>query len=172
MDGKLNLGVSNSEHLHLTLCIRRLGLILGSKIFVDLTKYEFGECVSRINKEMVNIKKELGKSTQVVKATETKTQACPKEPEPAKAKNEDSATKWDQDRVASWFEERKISKKIQNALGPCNGDLLSQYHKMYHKIPKYFLTELQADSLAGERISLKEQALFVNELEKLFDDAK
>ena len=127
--------------------------------------------MSRINKEMTNIKKELGKATQSVKFTEPKAQVA-KEPEPAceKPKNEDSAAKWDQERVVSWFESSKISKRIQTALGPCNGELLSQYCKMYHKTPKYFLTELQTD--CGERVSLREQALFVNELEKLFFGAK
>lgn len=34
---------------------RRLGLILGSKIFVNFTKYSFEECMLRLRKEIKNL---------------------------------------------------------------------------------------------------------------------
>jgi len=137
-----------------------LGIILGSKIVIDFTKYEFDECFNRLLKELVQHCK--ADDQLKAKANETKTsgQGNNKEPEKPVIK----VSGWNEQEVEKWMNEKKFDSKITDLLKPCNGELLAQLNEMYLKTPEFYYTSLDQT----RKIKLREILHFTNELKKLF----
>ncbi|RNA00999.1 hypothetical protein BpHYR1_043720 [Brachionus plicatilis] len=87
-----------------------LGIILGSKIFVNFTKYEYDECLKRVIHE---IKEQHGANL---------IEKPPKE-EVDQANSQPVTLDWSHTDIEKWFEDKKLNKTILKELHPMNGRL-------------------------------------------------
>ena len=130
-----------------------LGIILGSKIFIDFTKYEFNECLHRLKREIEQLTrpKYEPKNTENTRTLKGKDKFLIK------------ASAWTENDVLKWFHDKKIANEIIDSLIPCDGELLYLLYDMYLKCPEYY-SSLNTD----KKIRLRELLYFTNELKKLF----
>jgi hypothetical protein len=138
-----------------------LGFILGSKIYIDYTKYSFEECSSRLQKELKNFHDFNTYSTSVFnnkpfdKKEILKTRNLPKQI---------LVSSWSQDQVLKHFKSKKVNDKIMKNLMPCDGQLLEQLYITLKEVPEFFHSILRSDS----RASLRDIVKFTAELRQLF----
>ena len=138
-----------------------LGLILGSKIFIDFTKYDFEECIKRLIKEVI----QFNESKEDVKENE-KLENEIKEPIEKKIIPKSiNALNWSELDAEKWIKDKKFHKEIAESLLPCNGKLLNQLFEMYNKIPDYFYSSLNG----SKTIRLRDLLYFSNELKEIFE---
>ena len=142
-----------------------LGIILGSKIFIDFNKYEFAECVRRLKKELASTNGvDISHNNYVQKPFNISNPAAFVEPQmnskPTSAKNE-----WSEDQVSKWAEEKQFNQLILENILPCDGSLLEQMFHMYINSPEFFYGSLNVNG----KLNLKDTALFTRELKKLFE---
>ena len=129
-----------------------LGLILGSKIYVDTTKYEFEDVIRRVVKEIENLK---------IINHEI---ALPNNGDDNKVLN---ISKWSSSQVTQWLNEKKIHSAIINSLANSNGEILHKIYEMYSKMPQFVCERLIAES--DSQLKLIHLAYFTLELEKLLE---
>jgi hypothetical protein len=166
-----------------------LGLIMGSKIFVDFTKYDYQECIKRLLKELTPFidqhKKNSSTTTDVAVEDKNNNQKTSSGIAPHTSPSEKSKTtdtnkltsqeegnhlkrnaliSWTVDDVNKWIDEKKIHKIIKENIAPCNGELLSQYYGIYKNAPEFFFRSINPNA----QLTLKDSAHFLNELSKLF----
>ena len=126
-----------------------LGLIIGDKIFVNFTKYEFEECIRRLKHELdikdLNTRLDIEQSTHIVDLKK-------------------SVLHWTADEVFEWFVEQKIDENLRKALCPCNGIILEQLYTIRLDAPEFYF---QALNKYG--VDLKAIILFTYNLKKLFE---
>jgi hypothetical protein len=166
--------------------------MLGAKIYIDFTKYEFEECISRLKKELfsiIEIKNELKNEkktpaqTVEVETNETKTEVKVSgkqfvdkvfgkndikkiipETEISKPIVSHPAHLWTEAEINFWLIDKNISPAIILNVSPCDGKLLEQLFRMSKEVPEFFFSSLRADTNA----SLKDIAYFTSELKILF----
>ena len=138
---------------------------MGSKIFVDVTKYELGKCLEKIVRELVNVKKEIDAPNESRKRDSG--HFADKSAEKKLKKQSSNGVNWSAERVEEWSRTLELSESVKQALFPCSGEILHQYYKIYKKTPDFFLRKLAQDSKC--ELSLKELATFLSQLEKLFE---
>jgi hypothetical protein len=168
-----------------------LGIILGSKIFVDFTKCEPGECFKWLVKELGPIfgsGKETGQQVEkacrvehttvqipiisqlqpdVVSFTSTKNIVQPnmtRKENGVLGSTTAEASNWNQEQVHSWIKKKQLGELIVSNIWPCDGGLLEQYHLMAQTIPEFFFKSLNPEG----RASLRDCAFFAKELRILF----
>ena len=133
-----------------------LGIILGSKIFIDFTKYDLKECIRRLLKEIDNythadLIENIGKLNEKQKSV-----------------IEDNKTnlvlRWQEKDVNKWFEEKKFIADIDESVLPCNGELLFQMYSMLQSVPEFFYNSINSN----KNLKLRDLAYFTNELSKIF----
>ncbi len=136
-----------------------LGIILGSKIFIDFTKYEFGECINRLHKEIEPI---------ALKTTghPGPAESCliPKPTQRVTAVAKRSPVNWSQEEVLKWLKEKEISAAIIESIMPCDGTLLNQFYDMQISCPEFFYNSISQN----KQIGLRDVAVFGKELKILF----
>lgn len=132
-----------------------MGLILGSKIYIDTTKYEFDECIKRLLKELDNL---LGSEngTDIKKPTVIEN-------------NKPKLRNWSQLQVEKWLNEKKFHLAIISSLNNSNGVILYKIFKMYTKMPQFVCKKLVNES--NNELKLTDLAYFIFELEKLCQEA-
>ena len=138
-----------------------LGFIIGDKIFIDFTKYEFDECVKRLLNQMgkMNEKNEensFGFSKNRLSLFEHKSSE--------KEKQSGETENWDEGRVEKWFGEKGIHKSIYEMFKPLDGVTLFQLYQLQVHTPEFFYKSLTK----SESIDLKQAAHFGGCLKKLF----
>lgn len=129
-----------------------LGLILGAKIYVNFTKYEYDECLKRLFHE---IKNAFVDELKVISTNENKVIADTEE------ENKES---WTEEKVEKWINDKKFNEKIANNLLPCNGKMLKQLNEMLYDAPEFFYSSINSD----KTISLRDVLYFTTELKYLF----
>jgi hypothetical protein len=148
-----------------------LGIILGSKIFVDFTKYEFAECIKRLFKEFGPLFGSKKHQQQLECRVETQHVQIEKIKPPVDQKVElmvveknNEVSGWSEVQVAQWFEEKGFNALMLASVMPCDGGLLEQYYLMSQSVPEFFFKSLNPNGA----VSLRECALFAKELRLLF----
>jgi hypothetical protein len=144
-----------------------LGIIMGSRIFVNFKKYEFEECIRRLKAELANI----DKSFSFDKDTNKVEKPDPLLSKPDKAKI--SALEWSEEQVEKWFQLNNFHQSIRTNILPCNGKLLNKMLDIKKEVPEFFFSTLMNGSSGsanskGGRPALRDVAKFVYELELLF----
>lgn len=148
---------------------KRLGIILGSKIFINFKKYDFEECTKRLSFELSHIfgsqsvERSLSNLTikEEVKTSKTSNQTIPTE-----TKKEVNKQDWTESDVEKWFIETKINSKIYDYLKPMNGQILHSLYKVLRNSPDFFYNTIRSD--CAEKMNLKDIAYFSSNLESIF----
>jgi hypothetical protein len=129
-----------------------LGIILGSKIFVNFKKYPFEECMRRLMVELRPI------SEQPIKNEVFPTTTNIIKPEQIDLKN------WSVDDVQSWCSKYKFNSDIRKMVREFNGELLIQLNEIKKQSSDYFYTSISHNN----KIDLISVVYFTNEFQKLF----
>jgi hypothetical protein len=124
-----------------------VGFLIGTKKYIDYTKYSFEECSSRLQKELKNIHDNdtalstVSKDTAAVKKDiENKSIASPSTTTISRS--------WSQEQVINYFKSKNINDSIIEIL-PCDGMLLEHLYQVLEKAPEFFHSTLRADLKAG-----------------------
>ncbi|RMZ96525.1 hypothetical protein BpHYR1_008771 [Brachionus plicatilis] len=111
-----------------------LGIILGTKIFVNFSKYPFDECIKRLKLEI---------DEQIC---EDKKIAAKSESVPNKINESDkSLENWTNEDVKEWLIESDIHVDIASQFNHFDGELLTQLIKVYKTSPEYFYSSINKD---------------------------
>ncbi len=143
-----------------------LGIIIGDKIFVDFTKYSFGDSISRLKKQIdLNINKTIAVDNvhinQVIPDLNNLSVANKlNENQPKKS----GPKYWTNDQVKEWFEKNEITD-LHKILVPINGRLLSQLYEIKIHTPEFFYKSL----VKNDHIDIKKVAIFSDLLMELFE---
>ena len=143
-----------------------LGFMLGTKIYIDFTKYEFQDCVERVKKELLMIKNQNSEPVINEQKSEMANELIGK-PESSiilASNNIKSIFNWSEADAEMWFNSKNMNASIKENFSPCDGRLLEQLYKMSIEVPEFFYTTLRTDTKA----SLKDIAYFSSELRLLF----
>ena len=128
-----------------------LGIILGSKIFVDFTKYDFQECSIRLLKEIAEVPNKENNPSSKTKTENSSDQ-----------KNKILA--WNEKDVEKWMHEKQFEKNIIKSIIPSNGEMLESMYLLLIKSPDYFGGSVDCN----KKMKLRDVVYFSNELKKLF----
>ncbi len=114
---------------------------MGSKIFVNFTKYKFEECMHRLKEELISFEKYQTheNETSVVKE---KDQISLLSDTNSINNNEIKITDWTELEVDKWLATKNINKKISENVMPCNGKILFQLYEMMISAPEFFFTSI------------------------------
>lgn len=135
-----------------------LGIILGSKMFINFLKYDFEECIRRLRNEILNIYKndqQTANSNSVSSAIVDTNKSSLKE-----------KLSWSESQVDKWLNNKNFKTSIIQSIRPCNGKLLYQMYSMLQNAPEFFYSTLKSN---GD-LQLKDLALFSYELSNLFEN--
>jgi hypothetical protein len=137
-----------------------LGLVLGAKIFVDFTKFQFQEAMQKltheINQNLQSSKKinqlSVGASPSVMKSSGSSEKIC-------------LVNSWSNEKVVKWLNETNCCENIRSELKRFDGRMLCELNRMKHHAPEYFYRSL------GKNLSvdLSELVQFSSSLSVLFD---
>ena len=133
-----------------------IGFIMGDKIFINFTKYDFEECMRRLKHEINKISKTENKQKHIVPIEEPKVNS---------ARNEDkSVDKWSEAQVEEWFNTNNIDDKIKKIILPCSGVFLKQLYDMKRVSPEFYHQSFVRES----QVTLKSIIVFNHYFEELF----
>lgn len=156
---------------------------MGTKIFVNFTKYEYDECIRRLENELQPLIKQRKKSDSKVMPEVAKVQA-PIEKHVDSVGIESSANKdkhaaekllkrlldWSSSDVSAWMCEKSIANEvIKKNLGDgeCNGQCLYELYLLKMSAPDFFFGFFE-HALKSKTLDLKDLMAFSCELECLF----
>jgi hypothetical protein len=157
-----------------------LGIILGSKMFINFKKYDWEECIRRLRAEILSLQKKSAKqqkqpkklsktpplnNNNMISSNEKLTTTEDSKPEAPLKQNK---LEWKEEDVDSWIHEKKFSQTLIENIKPCNGKILYQLFIMCKNAPEFFYSSLRNES--NNNISLKDLALFSYELNNLFNE--
>ena len=137
-----------------------LGLILGSKIYIDFTRYEFEECITRVKKEL---KQHLSSSN--FKENSVSLENSNNNNINKKNVGRGLVEKWNEKDVETWLSKNSIHSIIVGNILPCNGKVLIQLYNMEQKAPEFFYSSISSNG----QINTREIALFSLCLKELFE---
>lgn len=150
-----------------------LGIILGSKIFIDFTKYDFDECTKRLMKEIVAVfsqkysfEKDLSleESSQLGSRGSSSSSANLSALITSLNSELNTETDWTENDVDKWLMEKKFNSFIIESIRPSDGKLLYSMFKMFETAPESFYSSLNRNG----HITLRELVYFSTELKNLF----
>ncbi|CAF1002161.1 unnamed protein product [Brachionus calyciflorus] len=124
-----------------------LGIIIGDKIFVNFTKYDFDECMKRLSGEIRNLSVEENKEM------------------PKDEIKKISVENWDDAKCKEWFDQNGLNMNIYKKFNPCNGIMLQQLYEMRCDAPEFFYQTLNS----FEGVDMTSILNFTYSLKKLFD---
>ncbi|CAF0752439.1 unnamed protein product [Brachionus calyciflorus] len=124
-----------------------LGIIIGDKIFVNFTKYDFDECMKRLSGEIRNLSVEENKEI------------------PKDEIEKISVENWDDAKCKEWFDQNGLNMNIYKKFNPCNGIMLQQLYEMRCDAPEFFYHTLNS----FEGVDMTSILNFTYSLKKLFD---
>ncbi|RNA01000.1 hypothetical protein BpHYR1_043721 [Brachionus plicatilis] len=133
-----------------------LGIILGSKIFVNFTKYEYDECLKRVNHEI----DKLFKPKTEVAPPGAGLMAIPYQTD------QNLVQDWNEQQVEKWFKEKNFNEIILKNVLPSDGKNLKQLHEMLLGAPEFFYTSISSKG----SIPTRDILFFSNELKNLFNN--
>lgn len=142
---------------------------MGSRIFIDFTKYEFSECIRRLLLEIDNYHKSeiesaltaVDKPTEETNSTNNNIETTLNHIENEKIKK---AEDWTERDVKRWLKEKHINKLIVQNVSPCNGRILNQLYSIQCNAPEFFYKSITSNKV----IPTKDIAVFSYELKLIF----
>lgn len=137
-----------------------LGIIMGSKIFIDFTKYEFDVCIKKLLNETTHLKQPTKKESSHPTHTSNPIQISSQPSDTVRQE----ISNWTETEVMNWLNKKEINASIIENIMPCNGTLLDQYHDMQVSSPEFFYSSLSSN----KTIPFRDVAIFGRELKKLF----
>lgn len=151
-----------------------LGIILGSKIFVDFQKYELQECFRRLSKEL-NLYCDTKKATVREEAVVCSKPTATEQPQPTTttstaasiktSKEQPAVLKWSPKKVETWLTEKRIHEVIIQNIVPCSGKILAQLYEMQSQCPSFFYGSITSN----QQVPTSQVATFAFELKSLFE---
>jgi hypothetical protein len=141
------------------LYFKRLGIILGSKIYIDFTKYNFEECIRRLKQEIIQINNQ-----NILTANDSISKDPVKNNNNSSINDTKKIENWNEKQVDDWLNEKKIHPVIVENVRPSNGKLLSQLFSMQQEAPEFFYSSISSN----KQIVTREIAHFAFELKTLF----
>jgi hypothetical protein len=159
-----------------------LGILLGSRIYVDFTKYEFDECLRRLSKEIVvvyeqvyNLSSDRDEFRNMPMVSEETIEHVPSELGMTSwsnlslmisSRSGDIAdkTEWTATDVDKWLDEKQFHEDVIRSVRPSNGKLLYSMYKMLETAPEAFYASLNKSS----SVTLRDLVYFSSELKNLY----
>ena len=152
-----------------------LGFIMGDKIYIDFSKYEFDACIQKLKNELdallCNTEKTSDatlKQDKIVVTTAPNTDLAHVKLAKSTSLTNNIADAWGEDEVNTWFTKNALNKAIFAFLRPCTGAILFQMFKMRNDAPEFYFQTLK--SIYDLKFS--DLLLFTSCLEKLFTMSK
>lgn len=133
---------------------------MGSKIFINFTKYDYSECIRRLLVEIKNCVQNTNSKPSVDKPNGTGT----KPPVDNDTTTSSKTLEWSEKNVEKWLNEKKINSIIIRNVYPCNGQILHQLFVMQCEAPEFFYKSISSNEL----IPTRDIAFFSLELKQLF----
>jgi hypothetical protein len=130
-----------------------LGLILGTKIYIDFTKYSFDIAIQKLLKE-IQIPINLNEKNE---SNNTKKDTIP---------HENKILEWTNEDVLKWLQLLNVKEGLYNELKEFNGEMLYELNSIRNKAPEYFYSCL---SKTTDGLKLGEVVDFSKNLRKLFE---
>ena len=141
-------------------CFSKKGFIYKfSNIFINYTQIEFNKCIELINFNLKAIEK---------KTLDLNVADDPNQFELNHASLNSTVVKWEEKDVESWINEKQIRSSILDNIRPCNGELLYELFSIKMKAPDFFYETLMTSDNSVDQFTLRDYAVFFNELKKLF----
>ena len=129
-----------------------LGLVLGSKIFIDFMKYPFEESFAKLKHEL----KEYVRFEHV---------EPPKQTTPERPQQIVNLDEWRAEQVGRWLDENKISPLIAGQLASFDGPMLKELAIIQHAAPDSFFAMFTAKQ--QQQLSVHHLVSFSKALRKL-----
>jgi len=116
-----------------------LGIIMGDKIFVNFTKYDFDECMRRLRKELISVSSP-SSSSSTIQALDIQSPIA-SAPPVADKKIIDACSS---EQVKKWFLKYNLNMRIYERLSPdFNGELLRQLYELKRQAPEFYFRSLE-----------------------------
>ena len=143
-----------------------LGIIMGTKIFVNFTKYDYDECIRRLIMEIQPLHKQnvIENPIEIIPvkvATVETVLNCEED-------NEEHCVNWDSNDVEDWLNANNFHAVIKEHVLQCDGEMLYELYLIKQEASEYFYSLIGSGLDAG-RMSLSDILIFAYELENLFD---
>jgi hypothetical protein len=152
-----------------------LGIIMGDKIYINFTKYDFDECMKRLKNEInlfissiaktnekENKKNELDKADKV-KFTIGSASSVSIISNISSNKN---VEKWSEQEVIEWFNSNDLNISMLNHLKPIDGEILKQLWELKTSAPDYYYTSFEKSNA----YSLRSTLMLTSRLNNLFQN--
>ncbi len=126
-----------------------LGIILGSKIYINFTKYPLQECIKRLKDEVMSVETKIIKS--VVQNGSFQNKSCI------------DYTSWKESDVKNWA--KNFDTLIVDLIEGFDGKMLKHLHNIKINAPEYYYSTISHN----KTVKLKSCVKFSLELEQLFN---
>lgn len=149
---------------------------MGSRIFVDFSKYSFDEAMSRLKKELSQIFNQELLTTQTI-STQLTTSIKPDQTQQLQSTNmivngtgetkpvENMTVKqWDNAKVKKWLSEIAVDRSISSELRNFDGEMLEELNSIREKASEYFYKSISKNY----QVDLSQVTRFSKQLRKLF----
>lgn len=153
-----------------------LGIILGSKIFINFMKYDLDECLRRLRMEIQIIFKDNLIKVEVIEMMKPESDVVKQNEDVNKIsigklsnKDRDKVNKvseWTEKDVGKWLTEKKIHPDIVHDVKSFDGKLLGELFSIKNESPEFFYKSMTFSRKTYKPISLKDLAYFTSELKK------
>jgi male-specific lethal 1 len=155
-----------------------LGIIIGDKIFVDFTKYEFDDSINRLKKQIqlttqTKITVERLEETRssmtapIVKTCSINKNLIQKDQQqqpPQPVDKQHHALNWNEKEVENWLTSKNLSN-LYGLFAPCDGKLLYQLYKLQIHTPEFFYKSITEN----QTVNVVQVARFSSILKELFE---
>ena len=151
-------------------------MLLGSRIFVDFSKYSFDEAMSRLKKELSQIFNQELLTTQTISnqlTTSIKSDQTQQLQSTNMIVNGTGETKpvenmtvkqWDNAKVKKWLSEIAVDRSISSELRNFDGEMLEELNSIREKASEYFYKSISKNN----QVDLSQVTRFSKQLRKLF----
>lgn len=149
---------------------------MGSRIFVDFSKYPFDEAMSRLKKELSQIFNQELLTTQTI-SNQLTTSIKPDQTQQLQNTNmivngtgetklvENMTVKqWDNAKVKKWLSEIAVDRSISSELRNFDGEMLEELNSIREKASEYFYKSISKNY----QVDLSQVTRFSKQLRKLF----
>jgi len=140
---------------------KRLGIILGSNIYIDFIKYELNVGCKRLIKE-------IEETIATVKPIREKTTQSSGSQVASSCTAAARIESWSIKDVEDWLREKEIEQVIADNIHSADGKILCQIYKMQSNCPEFFYSSVSSNHQA----TMVQVAKFGYELSVLFGDLK
>lgn len=134
----------------------RLGLILGTKIYIDFTRGDFGESMEKLKKELVQ---EIG-ITDSSMLNNMKIESSNFKKQFQNNSTIGNIEKMTKERVKEWLVNSNIDKSIAKEISDFDGEMMAELKLIQDKAPEYFYQNISQSN----KIKLSEVVKFSQKL--------